>query len=65
MWLSHDIILEYVFIGLIGLYDVNCDLWGVGLRCKGYKDGECLSMFFIMIWKCKCANLTYTNCMKA
>ena len=35
----------YLVLGLIGWYDVelkclNYDLWGVGLRCKCYKDDE-------------------------
>ena len=31
------------------------------LRCKGYKDGDNLPIYLIMMWLCKCGNLTDIN----
>ena len=54
---------------MIGWYDVELKcldygLWGVGLRCKCYKDGEWFTNVPFYEGICKCGNFTYINCNK-
>ena len=63
-WCCIEVCLVLGLIGLVWCWIEMYWVWFVRccLRCKCYKDGDNLPMCLIMMWLCKCANLTCINC---